>query len=938
MRKTAVISFCMLFGLSTFLQAQVVIQRCDKTNLWTGSNPITLDPSDRKEGAASLRFTGSGPEWFNKTFSQTYTGVGESGYLSLWLYVSDPVNLGTSGGIEISSSGGPVTDGYSWDLSSMGILPGWNELVLPLSSALKSGNPDLKAINYFRIYHELSASVTVKIDDIRFRETENPVEGMDPLDIQALDFSTLDGKVMFGYQGWFLHPDDGSVYARWRHWGGTMSSPEELTVDMFPDFREYEADELYPSNGFTYSDGRTVKVYSAYTKKTVVRHMKWLRDYGLDGVFLQRFVSNTRDEKLRRSRDTVTANIMDGCEKYGRAFANMWDLSGFTPGDPDFIINDWKHLVDDLGITESPSYLHHRGRPLVAIWGFTVREEFPESDLQALLDFFKSESTEEKYRATVMLGVDHDFHQRTAWLDELSQADVISPWAVGRFSDDNGQESFMNAHVLPGQDWCDRHNVDFLPVIWPGFSWANLKNDTPNKRPRRGGNFFWTQANRVISGNAKSVYIAMFDEVDESTAMFKLAENDAQTPDQGYWLALDADGYKLPSDWYLRCAKLTTEVVRGNTGNRASLGTPPDGIDDFKALTVAARCGAENGKLELYYPITAGGTLYEFSIDGGESYPYTTPEGTDLLTIEGLPVGIYNVWVRNDDGSFPTDLGPHTIFDAAPFARVGGNNAACASAGRIHFLLNDLPYAGEVQLSVDSGQSYHLTSRRGIWSDTVYNLPPGAYSTWIRFDDESCPTELKTITLINNLLPPEVYPMLDGDQSLGSLDTLHACQGSSLILFCSPAESDFTWTITGPDGYQADSRTVQIAAALTPEMFGTYKISYTRPDDCVSGKNFVLLQAEDCVTGSISSPALQQAFHIFPNPAKGYVHIQNNSDGYLLLEILDITGQKIRNQRRIESGPNAISLDQLSGGLYYLSLSDNRGNRFCRSLMIESKD
>ena len=57
----------------------------------------------------------------------------------------------------------------------------------------------------------------------------------------------------------------------------------------------------------------------------------------------------------------------------------------------------------------------------------------------------------------------------------------------------------------------------------------------------------------------------MFDEVDESTAMYKLAENDDQTPDQGYWLALDADGYDLPSDWYLRCAKLATEIVRGNS-------------------------------------------------------------------------------------------------------------------------------------------------------------------------------------------------------------------------------------------------------------------------------------------------------------------------------------------------------------------------------------
>jgi len=54
-------------------------------------------------------------------------------------------------------------------------------------------------------------------------------------------------------------------------------------------------------------------------------------------------------------------------------------------------------------------------------------------------------------------------------------------------------------------------------------------------------------------------YVAMFDEVDEGTAIFKLAENQTQT--QVQWpsnnshhefVVMDADGYKLPSDWYLR--------------------------------------------------------------------------------------------------------------------------------------------------------------------------------------------------------------------------------------------------------------------------------------------------------------------------------------------------------------------------------------------------
>ena len=898
-----------------------MLQRCDRTNLWTGSNPLSVDSGDKKEGMASLSFTGSGTDWFAKTFSRVYSGVDGSGYLSLWLYVSDPSAFQGSGQIEITSSGGPDTDEYAWEMASLGLTAGWNKLVLPLSSATTSGNPDLNAIDFFRVYQELSGSVTAKIDDIRLMETATPEPTGDPLDIRPVDFNTLDGKVMFGYQGWFLHPDDGSAYARWRHWGSNNTfSPEEITVDMFPDLREYEADELFPTEGFTYADGRPVKVYSAYTKKTVMRHMKWLRDYGLDGVFLQRFIANTTSDYLRRSRDTVTANIMDGCEKYGRTFANMWDISGFTPGRMNVIIDDWKHLVDDLKITESANYLQHRGRPLVAIWGFSVREEFPESDLQILLDFFKGESTPEKYRATVMLGVDHDFHQRSNWLDEMAQADVISPWAVGRFSNDEGQLNFMNTHVLPAQDWCDRNNVDFLPVIWPGFSWYNLKDDVKNKRPRRGGNFFWTQASRVISGNAKSIYIAMFDEIDESTAMFKLAENDAQTPDQAYFLALDADGYDLPSDWYLRCAKLATEIVRGNMNNRSTLGTPPDGIDMFTAVPVAARCGENNGKLILKYPLTGAEGLYEFSIDGGSGYSYATPQGTAEMVVDGLAAGIYHVWVRNGDGSFPVDLGPYTIFDTSPSATVWGRDVTCTEAGQLIFLINDLPYAGEVQISIDSGMNYGYTSTPGTWKDALSGLTPGEYPVWIRYEDGTCPVELGTVTLSTSVDSIELYPMLDGVQIQNLADTLAACPGSSLLLFCMPDDADLSWTITGPGGFSSDSRTVLISGALTPDMFGNYEISYSSPTGCALDKTFVLLEESGCATNAVTHEAPDKGIGYYPNPVQSVLYLTGMS-GESLVEIYNLLGEKCFSS--VVSGADpCIDVSHLPDAIYHLKISN----------------
>ena len=53
------------------------------------------------------------------------------------------------------------------------------------------------------------------------------------------------------------------------------------------------------------------------------------------------------------------------------------------------------------------------------------------------------------------------------------------------------------------------------------------------------------------------VYGAMFDEVDESTAMFKLAASRQDAPGHPPIVTLDADGETLPSDWYLRLARET---------------------------------------------------------------------------------------------------------------------------------------------------------------------------------------------------------------------------------------------------------------------------------------------------------------------------------------------------------------------------------------------
>jgi hypothetical protein len=85
----------------------------------------------------------------------------------------------------------------------------------------------------------------------------------------------------------------------------------------------------------------------------------------------------------------------------------------------------------------------------------------------------------------------------------------------------------------------------------------------------------WRQAYNARAAGANVLKIAMFDEVNEGTAMFKLAPHRSDAPQQGFWLTLDADGYNLPSDWYMRLAGEITRIFHGEAPNTPSLPAQP---------------------------------------------------------------------------------------------------------------------------------------------------------------------------------------------------------------------------------------------------------------------------------------------------------------------------------------------------------------------------
>src|SRR5258706_505155 len=198
-----------------------------------------------------------------------------------------------------------------------------------------------------------------------------------------------------------------------------------------------------------------------------------MQDYGIDGVFVQRFANGLKNPPSLEHCNTVLANCREGANQHGRAYAVMYDLSGLPAGHIDDVINDWRALRSQMVITEDPAYLNHRGKPVVAVWGigFNDGRDYTLAECRRLIEF--------------------------------------------------------------------------------------LKNDPPSDQtPRLRGQFLWSQFCGVKRANAAMVYVAMFDEVDEGTAIFKCANKVPVTQISKF---VTYEG--LPGDFYLKLVGKGTRLI-----------------------------------------------------------------------------------------------------------------------------------------------------------------------------------------------------------------------------------------------------------------------------------------------------------------------------------------------------------------------------------------
>jgi hypothetical protein len=390
--------------------------------------------------------------------------------------------------------------------------------------------------------------------------------------------------VLAGYQGWFATPAN-NIIKRWYHWckrdepkpGGFTS------FELYPDLSQYQPGDLYQTGYADLHGGGKSLLYDSDRDGVVDLHFQWMKEYGLDGIALQRFVGSLNNRKLRGWRNSTAIRVRNFSASAGKSFYIMYDITGYKKKLAKTILKDVKKILKkELNLLDSPGCARQNGRPVIAVWGLGFTH-IPVSKEEAI---HLIKELKESHGCYVVGGVPYRWRlgekdSKPDWLDVYKSFDMLIPWSVGRYHRIHEVDEHFEPLWKLDKEFCDAEKIDLQRVIYPGFAWSNLKDSVDregeksfsrhlsaaaeapkNQVPRLAGKFFWRQAYHAARLGT-GAFIAMFDEFDEGTAIARTAKNQAGIPSNQYFLTLDADGTSLSSDFYLRLAAEAAKMIKG---------------------------------------------------------------------------------------------------------------------------------------------------------------------------------------------------------------------------------------------------------------------------------------------------------------------------------------------------------------------------------------
>ncbi len=202
-------------------------------------------------------------------------------------------------------------------------------------------------------------------------------------------------------------------------------------------------------------------------------------------------------------------------------------------------------------------------------------------------------------------------------------------------------------------------------------------------------------------------------------------------------------------------------------------------------------CGEDNGTITFTFPDNPDRTQIQFSIDGGNSYPYVIADNQGSLTVSGLAAGSYNLWVQWEDSTCPVDLPDVTLVDqAGPTATTAG----------------DVICEGEtatVSVSATGGTApLTYAWSDGLGSTNTAMVTPTATTTYTVTitDSNGCTATDVVIVTVN---PNPVAVALNN----GVL----TCDNTEVIIIGRPNNGPYSYSWTGPNGFTSGARTTSVS-------------------------------------------------------------------------------------------------------------------------------
>jgi hypothetical protein len=375
--------------------------------------------------------------------------------------------------------------------------------------------------------------------------------------------SVLDGRLIAGYQGWYGCPGDFEGNTGWYHWFVGQADLANLAVDMLPDVSQLPASSLCDT-GLKLPGGQTLKLYSSLDPALVDHHFAQMASHGVGAVALQRFISDISTAYRKRRVDRVLENALQAARRHKLPLYITYDVSGAVPATVmQAVREDWADLNGRYSLSADSGYLRNSRLPVVQLWGFGFLDHPGEpEEVRRLLTDLKQGSG---LPASFVIGgvpwgwssLSRDAKSAPAWAEVYALFDVLSPWSVGRYKSESEVTTDIGQDQRAQQALATGRGQGFMPVVFPGFSWKNLMGirgqAAPlNQIPRNCGRFFDAQVKQVAANGSRSLYVAMFDELDESTAMLPILSGPDQLPPGVTAVTLGQDGCMLSADFYLK--------------------------------------------------------------------------------------------------------------------------------------------------------------------------------------------------------------------------------------------------------------------------------------------------------------------------------------------------------------------------------------------------